>query len=160
MLVRKTRPILCVEMNFQWLDVGNITDIWSVTKDILDGKIPGYPIPGTQVRAGVWVGINSVVDLNNCSLTPPVVIGSGCLKSTRMRGNWPSVSGANCQLDSGSVVEESLIFDNINVESGAHIKHQTIFGNYCIGHDSVQNHDLKWHNPKNACSTQPCIGYD
>lgn len=146
MLVEKHVPFYAVEMNFQWLDVGNITDIWSVTKVILDGKVPGYRIPGTQVKAGVWVGINSVVDLNNCSLTPPVVIGSGCKVDANAKVIGPALIGANCQLDAGSVVEESLIFDNINVESGAHIKHQTIFGNYCIGHDGVQNHDLKWHN--------------
>lgn len=146
MLVEKHVPFYAVEMNFQWLDVGNITDIWSVTKDILEGKVPGYRIPGTQVKAGVWVGINTVVDVNNCNLQPPVVIGSGCKVDPNAKVIGPALIGANCQLDEKAIVEESLIFDNIHIKEGCHIKHQTIFGQYCIGHDGEQNHDLDWCN--------------
>ena len=41
------------------------------------GESSGYRIPGTQVKAGVWLGINSVVDIDNCDITPPVAL-VGC----------------------------------------------------------------------------------
>ncbi|MFM2587008.1 sugar phosphate nucleotidyltransferase [Vibrio sp. TBV020] len=145
-LVEEHVPFYAVDMSFQWLDVGNITDIWSVTRDILEGKVPGYRIPGTQVKAGVWVGINSVVDLDSCDIRPPVVIGSGCKVEPGAKLLGPALIGANCQLDSGCIVEESLIFDYIQVHSSSHVKYQTIFGNYCIGHDGKSNDDLEWHN--------------
>lgn len=145
-LVEHKVPFYAVEMKFQWLDVGNITDIWSVTRDILDGKVPGYRIPGTQVKAGVWVGINSVVDLDNCDIRPPVVIGSGCKVENGAKLLGPALIGANCQLDKGCIVEESLIFDYIHVFDESHVKYQTIFGNYCIGHDGIENNDLQWRN--------------
>ena len=145
-LVEEHIPFYAVEMNFQWLDVGNIMDIWSVTKDILEGKVPGYRIPGTQVKAGVWLGINSVVDIDNCDITPPVVIGSGCKIDPNAKLVGPTLIGANCQIDSGSIIEESLIFDYIHVEKDSHVKHQTIFGNYCIGHNGAPSNDSKWSN--------------
>ncbi|RJX71401.1 NDP-sugar synthase [Vibrio sinensis] len=143
-LVEQHVPFYAVDMNFQWLDVGNITDIWGVTRDILDGKVPGYRVPGTQIKAGVWLGINTVVDLEKCHVQPPVVIGSGCKIEDGATITGPALIGANCVIDAQSSVQESLIFDYIHVHAGTHVNGQTIFGNYCIGHDGNTNNDLSW----------------
>lgn len=151
-LVEEHVPFYAVDMKFQWLDVGNIKDIWSVTRDILDGKVPGYRVPGTQVRAGIWLGINTVIDLDNCNIEPPVVIGSGCKIEQGVSFKGPVLIGANCQLDTGSKIEESLIFDNIHVHQGETVREQTIFGNYCIGHDGRANEEISWSNLRSQCT--------
>ncbi|MDA0148134.1 NDP-sugar synthase [Vibrio sp. LaRot3] len=143
-LVEMHVPFYAIDMNFQWLDVGNISDIWGVTRDILDGKVPGYRIPGTQVKAGVWLGINSVVDLTKCNIVPPAVIGSGCKIDDGATIIGPALIGANCKLDAGSKIQESLIFDNIHVAENTAVYQQTIFNNYCIGHDGKPCNDLNW----------------
>ncbi|WP_194437373.1 sugar phosphate nucleotidyltransferase [Vibrio fluminensis] len=150
LLVEKHVPFYAVDLKFQWLDVGNIQDIWGVTRDILDGKVPGYRIPGTQVRAGVWLGINTVVDLDKCNLTPPVVIGSGCKIDDSATIVGPALVGANCVLDPNCCVKESLIFDNIHVSEGAIVDEQTIFGNYCIGHDGEPCTDQRWRHMRSS----------
>ncbi|MBW3695777.1 NDP-sugar synthase [Vibrio sp. T187] len=152
LLVALHIPFYAIDMKFQWLDVGQITDIWDVTKDILDGKIPGYRIPGTQVRAGVWVGINTVVDLDKCDIEPPVVIGSGCKIEDGAEIIGPALIGANCVLDSTSTVKESLIFDYIRLHENALVEYQTIFGNYCIDHDGRTRNDVKWSNLRCSAS--------
>ncbi len=149
-LVEEKVPFHAVDMNFQWLDVGNISDIWSVTRDILHGKVPGYRVPGTQIKKGVWVGINSAVDLDKCNITPPVVISSGCKIEDGASVIGPALIGANCHLDEESVVEESLIFDYTQVLKGNHVKLQTIFGNHCIGHDGVESDDVKWRHRRSV----------
>ncbi|WP_162063001.1 sugar phosphate nucleotidyltransferase [Vibrio taketomensis] len=135
LLVEKHVPFYAVDLSFQWLDVGQIHDIWSVTRDILQGKVPGYRIPGTQVRAGVWLGINTVVDLDKCNIQPPVVIGSGCQIDDSATISGPALIGANCVLDAGSYIQDSLIFENIHVHEKTAVTEKTIFGGYCIGHD-------------------------
>ncbi|EGU31956.1 putative nucleotidyl transferase [Vibrio ichthyoenteri ATCC 700023] len=150
LLVEQHVPFYSVDMPFQWLDVGNISDIWGVTRDILNGKVPGYRIPGTQVKAGIWVGINTVVDLDKCNIVPPAVIGSGCKIDDDANITGPALIGANCILEKGCQVQESLIFDNIHVHPNTVVNQQTIFGNYCIGHDGRPCDDLQWNHLRSS----------
>ena len=119
-------------MDFQWLDVGNITDIWDVTNDILNGKVNGYPIPGTQIKAGVWVGINTVIDFKHCNITPPVVISSGCHIKPGATIEGPTVISPNCTVDSEAIVRNSLIYDYIHIKDFMLLDQKTVFNNYCI----------------------------
>ena len=150
LLVEKHVPFYAVELAFQWLDVGNIHDIWGVTRDILNGKVPGYRIPGTQVKAGIWLGINTVVDLDKCNIQPPAVIGSGCQIDDSATIIGPALVGANCVLDQGCHIQESLIFDNIYIGKQTAVAEQTIFGNYCIGHDGKPCIDLNWKHMRSS----------
>lgn len=143
-LVEKHLPLYAVDMPFQWLDVGSVTDIWSVTRDILDGKVPGYRIPGTQIRSGIWQGINTSVNLDSCNITPPVVISSGCKIEDGATIIGPSIIGPNGVIDNNAVVEESLIFDYIHIKEGGHIKDQTIFGDYSFDHNGVACAKHEW----------------
>ncbi|MFA0439187.1 mannose-1-phosphate guanyltransferase [Vibrio sp. 10N.286.49.C2] len=145
-LVEQHVPFHAVEMNFQWLDVGNIKDIWGVTEDVLSGKVPGYRIPGTQVKAGIWLGINTNIDLSKCNIVPPVVIGSGCLIEEGATIIGPALIGANCHVKRDSTVKHSLIFDYTQIHQGVDIKEQTIFGDFSIGHDGQTESLAMWTN--------------
>lgn len=145
-LVEQHVPFYAVDMNFQWLDVGNIKDIWGVTKDVLNGKVPGYRVPGTQVKAGIWTGINTNVDLSTITIVPPVVIGSGCKIEPGATIIGPALIGANCHLTASSVVKHSLIFDYTKVHEEAEVTEQTIFGDYCISHKGSVEPCGSWTN--------------
>ncbi|WP_234495861.1 sugar phosphate nucleotidyltransferase [Vibrio maritimus] len=147
-LVEQHVPFYAVEMNFQWLDVGNIKDIWGVTEDVLNGKVPGYRVPGTQIKAGVWLGINTSIDLKNCMIVPPVVIGSGCHIEDGATIIGPALIGANCQVESGATVKHSLIFDYTKILKDVEVSEQTIFGDFSIGHDGNTESSATWTNLK------------
>ncbi|CAH0535174.1 UTP--glucose-1-phosphate uridylyltransferase [Vibrio stylophorae] len=134
-LVRFGLPLYALNMDFQWLDVGSLTDIWEITTEILAGKVKGYPIPGQELRPGVWVGMNSVVSLECCDLKPPIVIGNGCLVEPGATIEGPVVLGSNCKIAEGAQVKNSLIGDYIAISSLANIFDKTIFGDYFISHD-------------------------
>lgn len=160
-LVEKGVDFFATKMDFQWLDVGNISDIWTVTSDILNGKVPGYPIPGTQIRAGIWVGINTVFDPSLSTIKPPVIISSGCDIRPGAIIEGPAVIGANCTLDEGAVVRQSLIGDYIHVTSSAYVEDKTVFGDYFISHDGfIQSlSELKAVNlVKDRRQIQPLLG--
>ncbi|MDV5168402.1 NDP-sugar synthase [Photobacterium rosenbergii] len=134
-LVENNVDFYAASMDFQWLDVGNISDIWTVTSDIMNGKVPGYPIPGTQVKPGVWVGINTVFDIDSCDITPPVIVSSGCEIEPGVTIEGPVVIGANSKVESGAVIKQSLVSEYIHVASAAYVEEKTVFGDYFISHD-------------------------
>lgn len=135
LLVEKDITFYATKMDFQWLDVGNISDIWGVTSEILHGKVPGYPIPGTQVKPGVWVGINTVFDFDKCNITPPVIISSGCEIQNGATIIGPALIGSNCKIESEAVISQSLVCDYIHISGSAYIDNKTVFGDYFISHD-------------------------
>ncbi|WP_299013172.1 NDP-sugar synthase [uncultured Photobacterium sp.] len=163
LLVERKVPFYATNMSFQWLDVGNISDIWAVTKEILYGKVPGYPIPGTQMKPGVWVGINTVLNLDECKLKPPVIISSGCEVQSGSTIEGPAVIGANCKIETGSVIVESLISDYVQVCHDAYVDNKIVFGDYFISHDgyaqSLTEMDAV-HVLKDRRHVQPLAGFN
>ncbi|MGF1724056.1 sugar phosphate nucleotidyltransferase [Photobacterium nomapromontoriensis] len=134
-LVEKGINFYATSMEFQWLDVGNVSDIWTVTSEILQGKVPGYPIPGTQVKPGIWVGINTVFNYKECNIIPPVIISSGSEIQSGATIEGPAVIGANCKIESDAIVKQSLVSDYIHIASSAYVDNKTVFGDYFISHD-------------------------
>ncbi|WP_084221425.1 sugar phosphate nucleotidyltransferase [Shewanella fidelis] len=135
LLVERQANFYAIKMDFQWLDVGKVKDIWEVTSDILNGKVKGYPIPGTQVSPGVWLGINTRIDVSKCKITPPVLISSGCEVQDGATIIGPAVVGANCVVEGKSLVSNTLICEYIHLADDAYIVNKTMFGDYLLGHD-------------------------
>ncbi|MGF1702990.1 NDP-sugar synthase [Photobacterium makurazakiensis] len=161
LLVDEGINFFATSMDFQWLDVGNISDIWTVTSEILHGKVPGYPIPGTQVKPGIWVGINTVFDYNQCDVTPPVIISSGSEIQNGAVIEGPVVIGANCKVEAGAVVKQSLVSDYIHIASTAYVDHKTVFGDYFISHDGFTQSLAELnavHMLKDRRQVQPVVG--
>ncbi|MEZ9593539.1 sugar phosphate nucleotidyltransferase [Shewanella sp. 10N.261.52.F9] len=161
LLVERQANFYAVNMDFQWLDVGKVKDVWEVTSDILNGKVKGYPIPGTQVSPGVWVGINSRVDTSKCKITPPVIISSGCEIQDGATIIGPAVIGANCKVESKSLVSNTLICDYIHLADDAYIVNKTMFGDYLLGHDGYTQvlADCQYvHILKNRNVSRPLLG--
>ncbi|AJR08304.1 mannose-1-phosphate guanyltransferase [Photobacterium gaetbulicola] len=160
-LVESNVDFYATSMEFQWLDVGNISDIWAVTSDIMKGKVPGYPVPGTQVKPGIWVGINTVFDIDSCDITPPVIVSSGCEIQPGAIIEGPVVIGANCKVESGAVIKQSLVSEYIHVASAAYVQDKTVFGDYFISHDGYTQslNELKAVNILNdRRQVQPMMG--
>ncbi|MGF1683601.1 sugar phosphate nucleotidyltransferase [Photobacterium minamisatsumaniensis] len=161
LLVDEGINFFATSMDFQWLDVGNISDIWTVTSEILHGKVPGYPIPGTQVKPGIWVGINTVFDYHQCDVTPPVIISSGSEIQNGAVIEGPVVLGANCKVETGAVVKQSLVSDYIHIASTAYVDHKTVFGDYFISHDGFTQSLAELnavHMLKDRRQVQPVVG--
>lgn len=161
LLVARKAHFYAVNMDFQWLDVGKVKDVWEVTSDILNGKVKGYPIPGTQLAPGIWVGINTQIDISKCKITPPVIISSGCEIQNGATIIGPAVVGANCKVDAKSLVSNTLICDYIHLANDAYIVNKTMFGDYLLGHDGYTQllADCQYvHILKNRNVSRPLTG--
>jgi len=125
-------PFYGITMDFQWVDVGTLPDIWQATSDILMNKVTGYPIPGRQIKENVWCGINVDVDFDAVDITGPVYIGSGSRIEKGVKIEGPATIGANCVIESGAIIKHCLIDDYTWISSIVNLEDKVIFGQHCI----------------------------
>ncbi|BDY03422.1 mannose-1-phosphate guanylyltransferase [Ferrimonas sp. YFM] len=133
-LVRQGIPFYATAMEFQWVDVGRLSDIWEVTCSILNGEVSNYPIPGREMAPGIFVGINCVIDLEMLDIEGPVVIGNGCRIETGAKLRGPLVIGHNCVIERGAVVSNSCLDDYTHVSGIAAVTDRMIYKHHCIDH--------------------------
>src|SRR5690606_36045650 len=77
LMAEKGLPFFVQSRHFNWIDIGRVSDYWSVCQRVLRGEVADMEMPGKQVRPGVWVGLNTNVDWDSVNIDGPVYIGSG-----------------------------------------------------------------------------------
>lgn len=121
-----------IALPFQWLDIGNVQDVWTVTRSILEGEVHGFRMPGSEIRPGVHTGINVSVDFDRVEITPPVYIGGSTQIQPGVKLVGPLVIGANCVVESGALLKDCIVEDYTRVSGLAHLEGKIVFGNKCI----------------------------
>jgi len=125
-------PFIGINLPFQWLDIGNVQDVWTVTSQILNGEVAGFKMPGREVKPGVHVGINLNVDFDQVNITPPVYIGGSTKIEAGATIVGPAVLGASCVVESGAVIKNCIVEDYTRLTSQANLEGKIIFGSKCI----------------------------
>jgi len=118
MLVQQGLPFFAQSRPFQWIDIGRVGDYWSVLQQVLAGEIASMRMPGTQVRPGVWVGLNTRIDWDQVNIQGPVYIGSGSRIEAGARIQGPAWLGHGCLMRAGSVLQRSVLLDYTRVDAG------------------------------------------
>ena len=132
-------PFIGINLPFQWLDIGNVQDIWTVTKQVMEGGVDGFKMPGNELRPGIHAGINLSVDFDHVDITPPVYIGGSTQIQAGVKLVGPVVIGSNCIIESGAIIKDSIINDYTRVSGIANLEGKIVFGKKCINpiNDSV-----------------------
>ncbi len=69
---------------FNWIDIGRVSDYWSVLQRVLRGDVAQLTMPGREVKPGIWVGINTRIPWDQVDIQGPVYIGSSvCIEAGR-----------------------------------------------------------------------------
>ena len=131
-IVAKKLPFHSIELPFNWIDIGRISDYWEANQKIMLGELRTIPMPGTQVRPGVWVGLNVSVDWEKCDIRGPVYIGSG----TKIEGGamimGPTWIGHGCHIRSGARISKSIIFEYTRIGSASVVRNSVAFGRFFV----------------------------
>jgi mannose-1-phosphate guanylyltransferase len=105
-----------------WLDMGNPLTYFSLIMDILTLKVKSPLIaPLSQGKDGIRSGADVLID-SSAEISAPVIIDSGCQIGKGVKLKGPAVIGRDCKLDEDAVVENSILWDNINIGSNARIE--------------------------------------
>jgi len=131
-LVRRKLPFYAINLPFQWLDIGNLQDVWTATSKTLNGEVAGFKLPGKELKPGIYAGINVNIDFDKVNIVPPVYIGGSSIIEAGASIKGPAVIGANCIVESGAVIEHCIVEDYTRLSSQARLKEKIIFGSKCI----------------------------
>lgn len=131
-LAQANLPFVGINLPFQWLDIGSVQDVWTVTSQILAGGVQGFKMPGKEVRPGVHVGINVSIDFTQVDIIAPVYIGGSTKIEAGAMIKGPVVIGSNCVVESGAIIKNCIVEDYTRIGSQANLEGKIIFGNKCI----------------------------
>lgn len=147
-LVEMKAPFYAVSMNFEWVDIGKVPDYWHAIRGVLLGEVKNVPIPGKQVRPGVYTGLNVAVNWDKVDITGPVYIGAMTRIEDGAKIVGPTMIGPNCWICKGATVSNSVIFEYSRLGPGVRLQDKLVFGRYCVDKNGtaidVQAAALDW----------------
>ncbi len=132
LLIESGVPFFAQAGTFNWLDIGTISDYWSVLQNVMRGEVADMKIPGTEIAEGIRVGLNTRIDWQGSVIEGPVYIGSGCHIESNCKIIGPTWIGHGSHLCAGSEVVRSVLFNYTRVLPDVHLNELVVFGNYCV----------------------------
>ena len=131
-LVEKDAPFYAVSMDFEWVDIGKVPDYWQAVRSVLRKEVKTVKIPGTEVKPGIYTGLNVAVNWDKVNIKGPVYIGAMTKIEDGATIIGPSMIGSNCWVCSDVVVDNSVIFEYSRLGKGVRLEDKLVFGRYCV----------------------------
>lgn len=119
-LLESGEPMYGYEAKGYWCDVGNIEAYAATHIDILAGKLD-VPIPGKQIRTGVWVEDGTQIH-PTAVLNAPAYIGSHCKIGANAEIGAYSVLSEQILVGANSSLKRSVIWDNVYLGNEVEIR--------------------------------------
>lgn len=147
-LVEKGAPFYALNMDFEWVDIGKVPDYWHAIRAVLRREIKNVAIPGVEVKPNIHTGLNVAVNWDKVEIKGPVYIGAMTKIEDGAKIIGPSMIGPNCRICSGTIVDNSIIFEYSRLGPGVRLVDKLVFGRYCVdkeGHTiNLQEAALDW----------------
>ena len=131
-LVAKDAPFYAVSMDFEWVDIGKVPDYWHAIRSVMRGEVKNVKIPGTEVKPGIYTGLNVAVNWDKVNITGPVYIGAMTKIEDGATIIGPAMIGPNCWICSDATVDNSVIFEYSRLGKGVRLVDKLVFGRYCV----------------------------
>ena len=158
LLIEKGIPFFAQNRFFNWIDIGNVKDFWSVSQSVLRGEVAHMSMPGVEIAPGVWSGLNVHIDWHDTTITGPVYIGSGTRIDAGTTIVGPSWIGHGSHICSGARLVECILFEYTRVTSGTHMNGMVVCRDYCVDQHGKMMHLSEstsdaWHDARDRRSS-------
>lgn len=118
-LLAENAPMFGYVMNEYWSDIGTLEQYREAQVHVLQGRTT-LPIPGTQLRPGLWVGEGTLVD-EDAQVEGPVCLGSNCrVKKGAHLGPF-TVVGDSCLVEEGAAIRRSVLWERCYIGNKAQV---------------------------------------
>ncbi|PWT99630.1 MAG: mannose-1-phosphate guanyltransferase [Candidatus Melainabacteria bacterium] len=124
-LIHLGLPVLGVEVDCYWSDIGTICQYMQSSFDVLDGQID-IDIDGTRDSFG-WCGSNASMD-TNCRINGKLLLGKNSRIEANVSINGYAVIGDNCTIGAGSKIYNSIIWSGNFVACNSSIANSIVYG--------------------------------
>ena len=132
LLAEKSDRLFGAVENFDWLDIGNISDFRAATRQMLVKPPVGLALPGKELASRVRVGANVKIDLSSVTIDGPVYIGPGSSIAPGARLVGPMVIGHNCEIGENAIIHQSILGDHVRVRENTLLTDAIVFGGQVI----------------------------
>jgi mannose-1-phosphate guanylyltransferase len=149
-LVEQKLPFYVQNRFFNWIDIGRVSDYWSVLQRVLRGEVAEVDMPGRQIKPGVWVGLNVSVPWDKVTIEGPVYIGSNTRIEPGVTITGPAWIGHGSHIRTGAKVVRSVLFDYTRIAADMRFSEMVVSPDYAVdrhgdtlyrGDDTAQ---LRW----------------
>lgn len=149
-LVSEKLAFFAQNRRFNWIDIGRVSDYWSVLQRVLQGEIDQMKMPGREVKPGIWVGLNTSIPWDEVTITGPVYLGSSVRIEPGVTITGPAWIGHGCHIRTGAKVVRSVVFEYTRIAADMRFSEMIVSPEYCVdrhgdtlyrGDDTAQ---LRW----------------
>jgi len=129
-LLRKAAPIYGYLDSGYWADIGSPARYLAAHQALLDGKMK---LPKLACHAGPTAQMGAGVALSSLArLVPPTCVAERCRIEDGAQIGPRTTLGNRGHLERDSLVEESVLWENVTVGTGARIQHAIIAANAIV----------------------------
>ena len=118
-MIKDEVPVYGYLHNGYWKDMGNRENYLQVNSDALDERVS---LKGVSPN-----------ELNNPLIIPPVLVDRNCQVAENSQIGPYTVIGPNCNIKSGAIIENSILWEGVTIGAGSSIKGSVIAQNRTIG---------------------------
>jgi mannose-1-phosphate guanylyltransferase len=109
-----------------------VPDYWQAIRSVLLGDVKNVPIPGNQVRPGIYTGINVSANWDKVNIQGPVYIGAMTKIEDGATIIGPAMIGRNCHICAGARIDNSVVFEYSRIGQEVCLTDRLVFGRYCV----------------------------
>jgi mannose-1-phosphate guanylyltransferase len=132
LMAEKGLPFYAQSRYFNWIDIGRVTDYWSVLQRVLRGEVAEMSMPGKEIRPGIWVGLNTAIDWHGSTIVGPVYIGSSARIDSGCTVIGPAWIGHGCHLRKEAKVIRSVLFEYTRIGEAMEFSEMVVSPRYCV----------------------------
>jgi mannose-1-phosphate guanylyltransferase len=152
-LLKAGEPVYGYPYRGFWLDMGTPWKYFSLNTDLLTSKVKiALAEPLKSKNDGIYCG-NNVTIHPSAEIIPPVLIDSGCSIDKEVRLKGPVVIGHDCRLERGSLVENTVLWDNVTIGANAGLVNCVVSSRVVIGENSKISNSIV--TPEKTAPLQP-----
>ncbi len=149
-LVAEKLPFYAQNRFFNWIDIGRVSDYWSVLQRVLRGEVAQMNMPGREIRPGVWVGLNTSIAWDKVDIQGPVYIGASVRIEPGVTIIGPAWIGHGSVLRNGASVTRSVLFEYTRIGADMRFDEMIVSPQYCVDRTGAtlylgdDNSHLRW----------------
>jgi len=132
LLVEKGLPFYAQKRFFNWIDIGRVADYWSILQRALRGEIAQMVIPGKEIKPGIWIGPNTSISWDSCTLVGPLYIGSSVRIEPGCTVVGPAWIGHGSHLRKSAKVIRSVLFEYTRIGEAMEFSEMIVSPRYCV----------------------------
>lgn len=131
-LVAQNLPFYAQNRPFNWIDIGRVSDYWSVLQRVLRGEVDQMNMPGREIKPGIWVGLNTSIPWDKVNIQGPVYIGSSVRIEPGATLTGPAWIGHGSHIRTGAKVVRSILFEYTRIAADMRFNEMIISPEYCV----------------------------